>query len=230
MEVLGLADDIYNSCVAYGSLDAEFSQSDYLVDYLKYVKDNSSISELREAASQVIKAIEDENERNKQLFLSIVSDSGDSIGRVAIDLIVSKLSPVAWAVSFGLSLGDILAGTSALDEETLKIIALGNSAETYSKRVNGFMVKEVSQFGYYLVDDIDLQRLQLLAQLRIVGEDEAARGYDASGIITKFIQRIMYGSQAEYENDLRDKIERLVKIGTKLGVSLTGAFSNSYLY
>jgi len=50
--------------------------------------------------------------------------------------IIKKYGPVVWAAQFGISLGNLLAGTASLDEEMLKLIALGNSAQTYACQVN----------------------------------------------------------------------------------------------
>lgn len=231
---LDTADSIYNSCTAYGSLDAEFAQYDYIMDYLDYVKNHSEITELREAASQVASAIDSDLSRTIQTAMAILDNVKDTVNAVgvatAVTALTESLGPVVWAVDFGIALGNILAGTGNLDEETLKLIALGNSAETYAKRVDSTLVKDISSYTFYLVDDVDIQRLQLLAQLRIVGEDEAGNGYDKSGIVTKFIQSILYSSQAEYENDLRGKIEALEKVGQKLGFTVSGKFPNSYLY
>ena len=220
-------DNVYNTTVAYGSLNAEFERYDLIMDYLNYVKNNSEIKELREAAKQVGEAIDSQTKRNAQEVLAIVWDTKDAGMNFVVDAIVKKFGPVAWAAQFGVSLGNMLAGTAALDEETLKLIALGNSAKTYADRVNQCMVRDSSSF--YLVDEDDLQRLQLLAQLRVVGEDEAARGYDKSGIVLKLINRISVGSQEEFESDLVDKINKLEKIGNKLGFIVTGKFPNAYL-
>lgn len=89
------------------------------------------------------------------------------------------------------------------------------------------MIRDTS--SYYLVNEDAMQRLQLLAQLRVVGEDEAARGYDKSGIVLKFINWIAIGSQAEFENDRSDNIDKLEKIGEKLGYTVTGDFQGAYL-
>ena len=79
-------------------------------------------------------------------------------------------------------------------------------------------------------DDEQLQLIQLLSQLRIVGEDCVGKDYDKYGLLMKGLYFLAGASQDEIEADLKNRISRIEDVGERLGFFVTGKFVDNYLY
>ena len=227
--VLDAGTDIYNTICAYSSLNAEFEQYDNIINFLQSIIDNSEIEELRAAANNVRLSIESDSKRHyNEWFYTFVEGMETSL--IAVENWgMSKLGPYAWAASLGLALGNALSGTGDLDEAALRLIAIGHSADTYANYIRwGFASDNYT--SYHLVrDDNELKLLQLLTQLRILGEDEAGRAKNEAGPLTTFIYWLYGYGQKVVESDLKDRIKSLEKIGEKLKYKANGFFKDAYL-
>jgi uncharacterized protein YegL len=224
---LGIFDDLCNSSNAFAALNAEIEQSDYIIEYLTCIVDNSEIDELREAASRILDAIQiNMNEAYDYVVIQDFLDNAIQTGEI---IAFSKMGPYAWAASLGLAVGDFLGGTGAVDEESIKIIAFGHSADTYANYIR-WKFENDNFTSYHLVkNDEQLQLLQLLSQLRIVGEDSVGKGYDNYGPAMHFLHFLAGVRQDEVESDLKQRIGRIESIGEKLGYYVTGQFYDAYL-
>lgn len=224
------ADDVVNTVYAFASLNAEFELYDNIIEFLTIIVDNSEIDELKQAAYKLRAAISSNISRNIQNIEGIFQDIGENIGQLSTGIVMSYFGPFAWAASLGLALGDILGGTGAVAEESLKLIALGHSADIFADHIR-FKYMRDNNTSYYLVkDDEQLQLIQLLSQLRIVGEDCVGKDYDEYGPVMQGLYFLAGASQDEIEADLKNRISRIEDVGERLGFFVTGKFVDNYLY
>lgn len=115
-------------------------------------------------------------------------------------------------------------------KETLGVIALGDSAKAFSKKIDRRMVHDMSWFSSYLVDGQDVLMMELLGQIRVYGEDRVGKTNNTTGFVLKWIYETLYDvTQAEFDDDLREKISGLELIGEKIGARITHDFEDAYL-
>lgn len=228
----GLA-DIYKTYKAYSAIDAECAQYEYIEEMLKDIIIYNENYGVKAAALEISSAIEADSDRLLQEVTAIMVNmitTGTELGiEEGIDRLTIKFGPLVWAIDAGISIGDMMFGTSAVVEETLRIIALGDAARTWNFAVTRYLKADTSLF-YNYTPVCGREHLQLLGQLRICGEDAVARGNDESGIVKKGINRVIYGPQSKYEEYLKSSIDKVVQVSFKYNIIVAKYFDGSYLY
>lgn len=221
-------DDVCNTALAFGSLSAEIEQYDKVIEFLTSIVDNSDISELKEAASQLRVAIQTSYE--PYLRDAVILDLVENSIQTGEIVLLSKFGgPYSWVVVLGFGIADLLTGLGAVAEESVRLIGLGHSADVYAYYIR-WKFQSDNFTSYHLIkDDDQMQLLQLLSQLRIVGEDKVGKDYDAYGILIEILYFLSGTSQSEVESYLKQSIEQIENIGEKLGYFVTGKFNNAYL-
>ncbi len=230
---VGVACDWYGTVQAYAALDTECAQYDYIIQMLEAIEDHSDNEELRDAASEVKYAMNSDAQRFMQAAgdcVKAVATAATSyaIGK-AVEALTKHVNPVFWAIDAGIAVGDVLFGTGALAEESLRVIALGGAARSLCTEVRTGVVEDTDIF-YTLTSRCDKTHLQLLGQLRVCGEDAFANGANESGILLKGINRLKYGSQKEYEESLRQTIEHIIYRASQNGINIVKKYDGSYLF
>lgn len=96
-----------------------------------------------------------------------------------------KLGPIGWAAYLGWGLGNLASGTGKIDEKALGIIACGNGAKCYTERIREHLSSDTG--GFYMCPEELKGQLQLLGQLRIVGEDKFCETAKSRGPLRKLL-------------------------------------------
>lgn len=215
---------------AYSRIDSEINNYEYVIDYLNSIVKEGKSTEMREAARQLIAAYESNCFKFVEALSDFVVDFELLVLQKQIDDLIAEV-PVLLAINLGLSIGNMIWNIEKIDKETLSIIAIGDSTQAYGKRIESRMVHDSLMYPSYMVDSQDLCMLELLGQMRIVGEDLSGKTNDDNCFILTWIVEKLYKITAEeLEEDLRDTVETVETIGGKLGLGVTGKFINNYLY
>ena len=227
--VINTGEDIFNVVTAYSSLNAEMEQYDNIINFLQSIIDNTEIEELKAAANNIRFVIEAGTDLFSEQVFAAFAESVETGFQIGENWIMGQFGPYGWTAAISQAVFELLIGTGALNAAALRLIAIGNSADTFAKCIRWNFISD--QFtSYHLVrDDNELQLLQLLTQLRIFGEDEAGRTKNEAGPFTTFIYWINDYGQEVVENELKTRIIDLETIGKKLGYKVTGRFKDAYL-
>ena len=111
---------VLDSVSIYGGLDAGFMQCAELDEFLESIIENSDIKEMREAASDVKKMLEDDSEKMYYGALSVVQDVIKGVGTTGVTWTLTHLGPIGWAAYLGWGLGNLASGTGKIDEKALR--------------------------------------------------------------------------------------------------------------
>ena len=213
----------------YGGLDAGFVQCAELDEFLESIIQNSDIKEMREAASDVKKMLEDDSKIMINETESIVADIAKGGATALVTYVLTNIGPIGWAAYLGWGLGNLAFGTGKIDEKALGIIAYGNGAKCYSKSIKEHLSSDTDRF--YMCPEELKGQLQLLGQLKIVGEDKFCETAKSRGTFRKFFEWIISGeSQASINAYGRENIEYIFSICDKMDIYVEKEFEGNYLY
>ena len=213
----------------YGGLDAGFMQCAEVDEFLESIIENSDIKEMREAATDVKEMLEDDSEKMYYGALSVVQDVIKGAGTTGVTWTLTHLGPIGWAVYLGWGLGNLAFGTGQIDEKALGIIACGNGAKCYSESIKEHLSSDTDRF-YKCPEELKGQ-LQLLGQLKIVGEDKFCETAKSRGPLRKLFEWIVSGeSQASINAYGRDNIEYIFSKCDNMDIFVEKKFEGNYLY
>ena len=162
--------DTVASIATFASIDHEYDNSLYI---LQTIIDHSNIDEMRNAAKNLKKTVENDRETFADVWRPLASAAVETGKTVGVGLAVksgAKFGPWLWAVDLGISLGNVAWHIGELDNKVLTCVALGNASECLSGVLSSHMY--VDGNGYYSVNDEGIDLINQLAQLRIYGEDQ----------------------------------------------------------
>ena len=220
---------VLDSVSIYGGLDAGFMQCAELDEFLESIIENSDIKEMREADSDVKKMLEDDSEKMYYGALSVVQDVIKGVGTTGVTWTLTHLGPIGWAAYLGWGLGNLASGTGKIDEKALSIIAYGNGAKCYSENIKEHLSSDTSSF--YMCPEELKGQLQLLGQLKIVGEDKFCETAKSRGPFRKFFEWIISGeSQASINAYGRENIDSIFSICDNMDIFVEKKFEGNYLY
>ena len=185
----------------------------------KYCGNKNDIKEMREADS-------------KKMYYgawSAEQDVGKGISNTVVIWTLTNLGPIGWATYLGWGLGNLASGTGKIDEKALSIIAYGNGAKCYSESIKEQLSSDTDSF--YMCPEELKGQLQLLGQLKIVGEDKFCETAKSRGPFRKFFEWIISGeSQASINAYGRENIEVIVSKCEDMEIFVEKKFEGSYLY
>lgn len=214
----------------YGGLDAGFMQCAEIDEFLESIIENSDVKEMREAASDVKEMLEDDSKKMINGALSVAEDIfTHGIVNAGVTYTLIHHGPIGWATYLGWGLGNLASGTGKIDEKALSIIAYGNGAKCYSESIKEHLSSDTDSF--YMCPEELKGQLQLLGQLKIVGEDKFCETAKSRGPFRKFFEWIISGeSQASINAYGRENIEVIVSKCEDMGIFVEKKFEGSYLY
>lgn len=220
---------VLDSVSVYGGLDTAFVQCAELDDFLASIIENSDIKEMREAASNVKKMLKDDSEKMIYGSLSVLQDLKKGGITTIVTMTLCKLGPIGWAAYLGWGLGNLASGTGKIDEKALCIIACGNGAKCYTERIREHLSSDTG--GFYMCPEELKGQLQLLGQLRIVGEDKFCETAKSRGPLRKLFDLIISGeSQSSINAYGRDNIDSIVSACDNMNIFVEKKFEGNYLY
>ncbi|MBQ2744087.1 MAG: VWA domain-containing protein [Lachnospiraceae bacterium] len=225
--VIGTGADVLETLDLYGALDIGMIQYVELDEFLESIILYSDNSELVLAATDVRYALSEDFARSISEIGMVVGDLGEGAYTAALTFALSKCGPIGWAIGLGWSLGDLMSNTSTVNEELLKVIAYGDAGVSYRKKLENRLPYETPL--YYQCNVSLLTELQLLGQLRVVGEDKYAYAQNERGFLKMWIDGIFGDTQEEVEETCRDTIEAVVRKCNNFQVSIYKKFIGSYL-
>lgn len=214
----------------YGGLDAGFMQCAEIDEFLESIIENSDIKEMREAASDVKKMLEDDSKTMYYGAMSVVADIfTHGFINVGVTYTLTHIGPMGWAAYLGWGLGNLASGTGRVDEKALGIIAYGNGAKCYSESIKEHLSSDTDKF--YMCPEELKGQLQLLGQLKVVGEDKFCETAKNRGPFRKFFEWIISGeSQASINAYGRENIEEIISKCDNMGIFVEKKFEGNYLY
>ncbi len=109
----------------------------------------------------------------------------------------------------------------------LKVIAYGDAAAAYSKSLEDAVRYDCSPY-YYICDESMLIELQILAQLRVVGEDKYAETSNERSLLIKWIGSLIECSQKDIEELCEDTIDEIIRRCNILKVIVSKRFKDCY--
>lgn len=226
--VCDTASELYKTDVAYATLRTKLSDIEMLENIIISIALQSENVELSLAAFNVRDALRDDDEATKlQIASDIQTGVGGAISIASTFLIGKYGGPWGFAISTGLAIGELISGTAAMDKAALRTIAFGDAGVSLSREIKAYYLKEDGDICYS-IKDATLSYIAALAQVRVMGEDAAAAENDASGFGKKLVNRIAYGSQADFENGLKDTIKTVGEKAEKLGFTVETTFPGVY--
>ncbi len=219
--------DILETLDIYASIDVGLTQYFELDELLEAIILYSENEELVLAALDARFALSDDLLE----FSSAISDAMNEFYygtyKAAVTYLLVEGGPIGWAIYIGGSLGDLISGTSIVNEELLKVIAYGDASVSYTKYLDNRLTYQTDY--YYLCNDSILLELQILGQLRIVGEDKYASTQNERGFLKMWLDGIFGDTQEDIEENCRDTIDIVVRKCDNFNVPVYKNFVNSYL-
>ena len=226
--ILDTGMNIANTLDLYASMNTGLIQYTEIYNYLDEIVCNSNISELVNAANDVKYALSDDFSKCISEIGMVSGNIGEGATSLAYYMALAEAGPLGWAISIGGCLGNLIFKTGSVDKELLKVIAYGDSASSYSKRCS-YKLKKDTDIYYYVDDIYDLGTIQLLGQLRVVGEDQYAYSASKRGGIIKFIGSIQGCSQKEIEEYCSDTIDDIIRRCNIYNIEINKFFEGAYL-
>lgn len=228
MIVLDTSCNIADTLEIYSSINAGVLQYTELKSFLEAITANSNIEEMREAAKDVKYALEDDMDKILVELSDILYDVESGLLTTEATLILTHTGPLGWAIYLGWTLGNLISNTGEIDEKLLGVIALGDSAKCYAENIKKELSKDTMQ--YYMITENTNKELQLLAQLRIVGEDKYAEVSNCRSKFRKWIEKKLGNcSQSDIEDYCKDEISNIIDKCGILGIVVTDKFKDHYL-
>lgn len=114
-------------------------------------------------------------------------------------------------------------------EKETRTIAFGDLGITLNRILRNRYLWEDGSLCYFKEDNA-MSYINALAQARIMGEDAAAAENNESGILLKVFNRVVYGSQKEFESYLKDTINHVIEDASNLGLQVIERYESSYLF
>lgn len=227
--VLDTGVSVLDTVSIYGGLDAGFMQCAEIDEFLESIIENSDIKEMREVASDVKEMLEDDSKIMYNGALSVLIDVKKGVDTALVTYTLIHSGPMGWAAYVGWGLGNLAFGTVKVDEKALGIIAYGNGAKCYSESIKKHLSSDTD--GFYMCPEELKGQLQLLGQLKIVGEDKFCETAKSRGPFRKFFEWIISGeSQATINSYGRENVEVIVSKCEDMGIFVEKRFEGSYLY
>lgn len=220
---------IWETVSIYGGIDAGIIQCEELDEFLELIVENSDISELRDAATHVKYVLESDTDRILVQTSAILKDLEKGLIATDVTLILTNTGPLGWAIYIGLGLGNLISNTGEIDEKMLGVIACGNSADCYSDYVKKQL--SIDTGTYYRFPKDVAGEIQLIAQLRIVGEDRYAEAADDRSSLRKWIGKIFADcSQSDIEEYCKEQNEDVEEKCNRFNVIVNKKFNDNFLY
>lgn len=218
---------VYETLEMYASLDIGFTQYVELDEFLESIITHSDNYELILAATDVRYALSND-------FLKAISEVGmltenayDAVYTAALTYVLTHSGPIGWSIYLSWNLSQLITNAGVVNEELLKVIAYGDGSVSYAKHLENRLAYETPL--YYQCNESLLVELQLLGQLRVVGEDKYANTQNERGFLKMWIDGIFGDTQEEVEETCRDTIEAVVRKCSNFQVSVFKRFIGSYL-
>lgn len=227
MIVIDTGVDVLNTLDLYASLDAGLIQYVELDEYLESIILYSDEDELVAAAEDVRYALSDDFCRTVSEIGMVAGNISEGAFTAAYTAILAKSGPLGWAIYLGWSLGNLISNTGKIDEELLKVIAYGESSVSYTKYIKNNLTYDTS--SYYERNDDVVYGLQILGQLRIVGEDKYAEIANQRSVIRKWIGKLLGCSQSDTEEFCSENIEEVTRRCGNCDIVVNKKFAGSYL-
>lgn len=205
-------EEITDTKLLYATFDAEIEQYAEIEHLLSSIILHSDNAEMGTAASDIKIALSSDIGMCVSEMMTITSDIQERVCELTFAVLANKTNAYVWAAYFGWSLGEVISHTGEVNENLLYVIAYGDAATSYVTGGKYLFTKETE--GFCLIDEEDLNYIQVLGQLRIVGEDKYAYTADSRSELRKRLEGIGGISQKDIEQtciDTIDKIERLCK-------------------
>lgn len=219
--------DVLNTLDLYASLDAGLIQYVELDEYLESIILYSDNDELVTAAEDVRYALSDDFCRTVSEIGMVAGNISEGAFTAAYTAILAKSGPLGWAIYLGWSLGNLISNTGKIDEELLKVIAYGESSVSYTKYIKNRLTYDTS--SYYERNDDVVYGLQILGQLRIIGEDKYAEIANQRSVIRKWIGELLGCSQSDIEEFCSENIEDVLRHCGNCDILVNKKFTGSYL-
>ena len=221
--------NVLDSVSIYGGFDAGLMQCAEVDGFLDSIIENSDLPELREAAADVKDMLEDDYEVIYNEVWAIGQDIGEGIVNALVNVALTSTGPFGWATSLGWGLGNLLSGTGSIDEKALSVIVYGNGAKCYSESIQEHLSSDTSDF-YMCTEELKGQ-LQLLGQLKIVGEDKFCETANCRGPLRKLFEYIISDETQESLDEYgRDNIDSIVSACDNMSIFVEKIFDENYLY
>ncbi len=224
-------EDINEAINLFASLDTGLIQAAQLDEFLVAVMQSEN-EWLGLAAIDVSKALEDDSLQMVSQLGMIAEDFGSGASNVAVTMILSKCSFFGWSIGLGWSIGDMISNVSSINQELLVVIAYGDGAVCMARNIdNYFSVIGTSEnnSSYYECDSMIQPELQVLGQLRIVGEDKYAEVAGDRGIVRKAIDKLKGYSQSNIEEYCKETIDNIVESYKAIDIVVYEKFKDSFL-
>lgn len=209
---VGNIEEVTDTKLLYATFDAEIEQYAEIEHLLSSIILHSDNAELGVAASDIKIALSSDIGMCVSEMITITSDIQEGACELTFAVLANKTNAYVWAAYFGWSLGELISHTGEVNENLLYVIAYGDAATSYVTGGKYLFTKETE--GFYLIDEEDLNYIQVLGQLRIVGEDKYAYTADSRSGFRKWLEDFSGITQSDIEKDCRetiDKVERLCK-------------------
>lgn len=211
----------------YAALDVGYTQYVELEELFSAISIYSDNEELKSAAIDVKYAISDDFSKCISEMGTIMGDIGESGLELAYLLTISKVGTVGLALSAGWSIGDMIFNTGTINEELLKVIAYGDVAVAYSESLEDAIRYDCSPY-YYICDESMLTELQILGQLRVVGEDKYAETSNERSFLIKWLGSLVECSQKDIEELCEDTIDEVIRRCDILKIVVSKKFKDCY--
>lgn len=221
--------NVLDTVSIYGGFGAGFTQLAEVDEFLDSIIENSELSEVRDAAVDVKKMLESDSTKIEKEAESVCSDIKKGVSTVFFVKALTTAGPIGWAACLGWGLGDLAFGTGAIDEEVLSVIVYGNSAKCYSESIQEHLSSDTSCF--YMCPEGLKGQLQLLGQLKIVGEDKFCETANCRGSLRKFFEFILSDETQENISEYgRGNIDSIISICDNMNIFVEKKFEGNYLY
>lgn len=152
---------------------------------------------------------------------------GEISATVAINFITKKLGTYGFAIQAGMAIGNMIFNTSGLCLGTLDTIVYGDMATSMAKILSDAIYRDTDD--YYNIGGEQEQRLQIVSQLRVMGEDSFMQLFDTNTSIVQGVYELQGYSREDLKKDTISRISKVMKICKKIFVDINDEYG-LYVY
>ena len=174
--------------------------------------------EMRYALSEIEKDINQKSDDNLSIIYDVYERASEDTLEFWITSAKAKLGAYGFAIDVGMGIGNLLFNTSEMCEKSINDIVYGDLAVNISELVN----KDYSKDGefFYKIGNYDAKKIQLLSQLRIMGEKSFVELYSAKSGLVKIIDSIIGYSENDVKKAIDYKINNITDICNNLKLKI----------
>lgn len=171
------------------------------IELLNTIIDYSDNSDMRKAAKNLKNAMNSDVEEFLLKATRVTEDILSGAAQFSFNYALGEAGPIGFAIATGLTVGEFLWNTGSVDTQSLATIAMGDTGVCYGAFVSSYL--EYDNSDYYTISGDAYYMLSVLAQTRIVGENEFNETAQSYSWLYDFLTGIKSAAEDAAEGTVR---------------------------